>query len=204
MAPYDYTSTNTQLIADLGLLRHIEGGFFKETHRYEETMKSPLAPAGDDEPRPIATTIYYLLTAEEPRGYFHRNRSHTMHVHHQGRSQYTLIIPRPETILPWTPIVTNSVMGTDHSKGETRQLMVEGQTWKMSGVPEEDVQYAATTEGGKEKIGCLISEVVAPGFVWQDHEWMTMEHLKELFKDAPDGEAQIAKFSKHIRPADLK
>ncbi|KAG8901499.1 hypothetical protein FRB99_005275 [Tulasnella sp. 403] len=178
MALYDYTSTNTQLIKDLALEHHIEG---------------------DGQTRPIATTIYYLLTADDPRGFIHRNKSHTMHVHHQGRSEYTLISARPQGAgEDWVPNVTTRVMGPYPAQGETRQLFVEGGVWKMSRIPEADLAFA--TSGDGEKVGCLISEVVAPGFVWDDHEWMTMDVLRDLFKNAPDAEAQIKRYSVYINP----
>lgn len=90
-------------------------------------------------------------------------------------------------------------MGEDTAKGESRQLFVGGGVWKMSGIPDEDLAEPLN----KDKVGCLITEVVTPGFVWQDHEWMTMEDLKDLFKDATDAEEQVAKFAKFIRPDDL-
>lgn len=123
----------------------------------------------------------------------------TMHVLHQGRSRYCLIEPRPTSSKAWTPTVTYEVMGEDTSKGESRQLFVGGGVWKMSGIPDEDLAEPLN----REKVGCLITEVVTPGFVWQDHEWMTMEDLKDLFKDAPDAEQQVAKFAQSIRPVDL-
>ena len=62
--------------------------------------------------RSLATTIYYLLTFDDPDGVFHMNKSvvrkiywssinitmkkcdvQTMHVLHQGRAEYTLITP---------------------------------------------------------------------------------------------------------------
>lgn len=124
-----------------------------------------------------------------------------MHLLHQGRSKYTLIYPPTESGV--TPKIATKTMGADIFNGETRQLFVEGGVWKMSGIPDEDLSFAGDDQTKKEKVGCLISEVVAPGFVWQDHEWMTMKDLENLFKNTPGGEATLAKFSKHIRPADL-
>jgi len=111
-----------------------------------------------------------------------------MHVLHQGRSEYVLLTPGAT--------VTYQVMGADISKGETRQLFVAGGVWKKSGIPREDL----ASGGDREKIGCLITEVVTPGFVWEDHEWMTFEHLREIFKNAPDGKEQIAKYTEFINP----
>ena len=46
-------------------------------------------------------------------------------------------------------------MGENVEKGEVRQLIVEGGWWKASELPEEDLEG-----DDKERIGCLISEVV--------------------------------------------
>lgn len=189
---YDYTTPNSQLVKDLKLEKHIEGGYFAETQRDEEVVSSPLAGGA---PRPISTTIYYLLTAEEPRGYFHRNKSHTMHVLHQGRSRYTLIAPNHSG----APSVSYTTMGADASAGERRQLFVGSNVWKMSRIPEDDVAFARKN-GVEESVGCLITEVVSPGFVWEDHEWMTMKDLEELFEGVEGGREKMKEFVKHIRP----
>lgn len=46
-------------------------------------------------------------------------------------------------------------MGSDSSRGEVRQLVVEGGWWKASEIPEEDLNDEAAD---RDKIGCLISE----------------------------------------------
>ncbi|KAG8952822.1 hypothetical protein FRC04_003747 [Tulasnella sp. 424] len=189
---YDYTTPNSQLVKDLKLEKHIEGGYFAETQRDEEVVSSPLAGGA---PRPISTTIYYLLTTEEPRGYFHRNKSHTMHVLHQGRSRYTLIAPNHSG----GPSVSYTTMGADVSVGERRQLFVGSNVWKMSRIPEEDLAFA-TKNGVEESVGCLITEVVSPGFVWEDHEWMTMKDLEELFEGVEGGREKMKEFVNYIRP----
>lgn len=51
-------------------------------------------------------------------------------------------------------------MGSDSSRGEMRQLLVEGGWWKASEIPEEDLKAGADDQ---EHTGCLISEVVVPG-----------------------------------------
>ncbi|KAG8925279.1 hypothetical protein FRC02_009795 [Tulasnella sp. 418] len=126
-----------------------------------------------------------------------------MHVLHQGRARYTLINPRPSDATgKWTPEMTYATMGENQQTGETRQLFVAGGVWKMSTIPDEDLNLVKESKAKGEKVGCLISEVVTPGFVWQDHEWMTMDTLKELFKDAENGEEMIEKLSKFVRPVE--
>ena len=91
-------------------------------------------------------------------------------------------------------------MGVDFLLGEKRELFVAGGVWKMSQIPKADLKTAETEVNGKEKVGCLISEVVTPGFVWEDHEWLTIDGLKKLFEGVENGDAQVEFYSKYIRP----
>ncbi|SRR6266404_6821775 len=88
----DYSpSLSTDLIKDLGLIPHPEGGmclilssvqggaynnaftgFFAETNRQVVKISSPYA---DGALRSLATSIYYLLTADQPSGKIHMNKS---------------------------------------------------------------------------------------------------------------------------------
>ena len=71
----------------------------------------------------------------------------------------------------------------------------------MSRIPEEDIQAAdkVGTEEAKGRTGCLITEVVTPGFHWEDHTFLTVDGLKELFKDAPDAEERIEEFRASVK-----
>jgi predicted cupin superfamily sugar epimerase len=55
-------------------------------------------------------------------------------------------------------------MGTN--PGESRQLLVGTGVWKRSRILPEDRALVKTPQD-KEKIGCLITEVVVPGFHWE-------------------------------------
>jgi len=192
---YSYATPNAELIEKLNLQKHPEGGYFVETGRWSEIVASPFSGMAE---RPLGTTIYYLLTPDRPMGTIHRNKSNTMHIHHQGRAKYTIIYP-PSATNPRVRVET-VVMGTDVSKGETLQLLV-GNAWKMSMIPEEDLTALENGRVSPESVGCLITEVVVPGFVWEDHEFLTLEGLKQLFANEPDGEDQIEKFKNHVHKA---
>lgn len=127
----------------------------------------------------MATQIYYLLTPDSPQGKMHSepldelvsplilradsgahtpvNKSITYHLLHQGRAKYTLI--RPASTPSSSPEIKHVVMGADSSRGEVRQLVVEGGWWKASEIPEEDLD---DEEADGNKIGCLISEASLP------------------------------------------
>ncbi|KAF7799926.1 hypothetical protein EIP86_011169 [Pleurotus ostreatoroseus] len=206
---YAYPIPNTELIKQLGLQRHPEGGYFAETDREEKEIPSPYA---DGKLRPLSTTIYYLLTYEEPSGVFHMNKSVTMHVHHQGRAEYTLIYPEQP------PRVEIVIVGPNLENGETLQLLVGSNVWKKSRLLEDDVAAAGALSilvpvlpiryqshanhlhypfsrrraanaradidrdpSKRAHTGCLITEVVFPGFHWEDHRYLRREELKALW-----------------------
>jgi predicted cupin superfamily sugar epimerase len=119
-----------------------------------------------------------------------------MHVLHQGRATYTLVHP-PKTPSE-SPRVERITMGTNAAAGEVRQLLV-GDSWKMSEIPKEDLVKVEAGELSKDEVGCLITEVVVPGFVWQDHAFLTQSGLEDLFKGHEDGEKWVKELTAHIR-----
>lgn len=101
----------------------------------------------------------------------------TFHIHHAGRALYTLIAP--PTGPGAEPVVYRVVMGSDPSKGEVTQLFVPGGWWKASEMPKEDLLLldAANAAHLKERLGCLISEVVVPGWTPEQHQFLTEEKV---------------------------
>ncbi|KAK7691548.1 hypothetical protein QCA50_004947 [Cerrena zonata] len=174
-----YKIPNPELIKQLNLLKHPEGGYFVETDRQEEQIPSPYA---DKALRSLATTIYYLLTFDDSDGVFHMNKSVTMHVLHQGRAEYTLITPGNP------PRVETKVIGPNIHAGETLQLLVGSNVWKKSRLLPEDVSAAKADPTKQPHTGCLITEVVFPGFHWEDHAFLTESGLKELWGGQPGWE----------------
>jgi predicted cupin superfamily sugar epimerase len=70
-------------------------------------------------------------------------------------------------------------MGSDPSKGEVTQLFVPGGWWKASEMPEGDLKLLDVEDAGdlKERLGCLISEVVVPGWTPEQHQFLTEEKV---------------------------
>ncbi|BGP15129.1 hypothetical protein JCM10213v2_003084 [Rhodosporidiobolus nylandii] len=169
MAPYAYPEGNAVLLKTLNLLEHPEGGYYAETVRTKETAASPFADGAE---RNLATQIYYLLTPESSKGKMHMNKSITFHTLHQGRTLYTLVKPLPADAPEGAlPEIKNVVMGEDSSKGEASEI------------PAEDL-----ASGDKDSVGALISEVVVPGFSFEDHQFLSEEKLVELFRGNKDAE----------------
>ncbi|KAF9644436.1 hypothetical protein BDM02DRAFT_3121924 [Thelephora ganbajun] len=120
------------------------------------------------------------------------NKSFTYHVLHQGRAEYTLITPVPDG----PPKVEVKVIGIGH--GEHRQLLVGTGVWKKSRILPEDIALGKSDQD-KDRIGCLITEVVVPGFHWEDHKFMKKHDLEDLYKGVKGGEKFIAEFEKFVK-----
>lgn len=101
----------------------------------------------------------------------------TFHLHHSGRALYTLIQPSTGKASP--PVVHRVLMGSDLEKGEVTQLFVPGGWWKASEIPAEDLRLLQGSEAHalRERIGCLISEVVVPGWTVSQHQFLTEDKV---------------------------
>lgn len=223
---YYFPQSNEELIRHYKLEPHPEGGWFVVTWTMKETMDSPFT--SDGEKRNIATCIYYLLCHKTPGcpalpsytgssdkpdpfkmwssaiGVFHLNKSSTMHVHHAGRTKYTLIsakAPLGKGLVDekGDPLVRTVVMGDNVTNGEVRQLLVEGGWWKVSEVPEDDRIAAEDGKTDATRVGAFITEVVTPGFHWNDHTYLNQAKLRELFADSPRSEELYDKYKKYVK-----
>lgn len=71
------------------------------------------------------------------------------------------------------------VIGSNIQAGETLQLLVPSGVWKMSRLLAEDLAVAEDP-AQRDRVGCLITEVVFPGFAWEDHAFLTRAELEKL------------------------
>jgi purine nucleoside permease/predicted cupin superfamily sugar epimerase len=167
----DKILTATQLAKALNLEPHVEGGYFRQTfkadHRPNITTKQ-----GD---RVTMTSIYYLLSADSPVGYFHMNQSDIMHYFHKGDA-ITYYMLKPDGSMQIT------ILGPDPSKGHQMQMMVKGGTWKASKIS-TDAKYGYG----------LIGEAVAPGFDYAD---MQLGKTATLLKQFPQHKDYIQGLSR--------
>ena len=152
------TPTVEQVVQQLGLEAHVEGGFFRRTYAAEE---QPRVSAAQGE-RYLMTSIYYLLTSQSPVGHFHRNRSDIVHYFHLGD-------PVTYYLLHEDGSLQTVVMGSDILAGQKLQLTVPGGVWK-----------ASRLASGRHGYG-LISEAVAPGFDYADMTLGKRDGLKATF-----------------------
>ncbi len=136
-----------QLINNLELQAHPEGGYYKETYRAAQTI--------DGQDRQLLTSIYFLLTAENVSK-FHRIKSDELWYFHAGN-----------------PLIVHTLsergheqhhLGLDLSKGQQPFLWIPKDTIFGSSIL-DDEGYA------------LVSCAVSPGFDFRDFELFTAEQL---------------------------
>lgn len=156
-----------EIIKYLNLAHHpTENGYFRRSYQAMNTINTKQGC------RRLATAIYYLLTDDQPHGYLHRNQSDIIHCHHVGSAiQYYVISENG--------ILRTHLLGSNFYSGEYPQLIVRGGEWKISQL-----------SGGE--FG-LISEVVAPGFEYEDNEVATYKQANKLFPELID---RLAKYIK--------
>lgn len=146
--------TKEEVITKLRLELHpYEGGYYRRTYESDLSFKAGMSD------RKLLTSIYYMLTNDNPIGYLHKNKSDVIHYYHLGSPiKYTIITPEGK--------ITEKILGPNIEKGEFPQLIVHGNNWKASKLCSGE--YA------------LISEAVSPGFEYDDNEVATLEVLSQL------------------------
>jgi uncharacterized protein len=142
-----------RLIRRLGLKKHPEGGYFKQTY----TADTIVNVAGYVGPRHISTAIYYLLSDDQFSA-FHRVRSDELW-HHYGGGSLTLYAMNSGRL---------SQIKMGKSKGQTPQVAVRANTW-----------FAASLNNKKSY--CLLGCTVSPGFDHRDWELGSRSELVKRY-----------------------
>jgi predicted cupin superfamily sugar epimerase len=153
-------NSTAEIIRLLGLVRHPEGGWYRETYRSAEKLASVGLPPRFGGERAFSTAIYFLLE----RGDFsslHRIKSDEVWHFYAG----TCLTVR--TISP-AGEARSFVLGNDLNKGEVFQAVVPAGFWFGAEV---------TGEGPYSLAGCT----VAPGFDFADFELGSRAELLELW-----------------------
>ncbi len=146
------------IIQELGLEKHIEGGYFRRTFCSDQMT-------GRNTHQGMASSIYYLLTKECPIGHFHKNKSDILHFYHgDGVIRYHLIDGQGQH--------STVEMGRELKLGQQLQLVVNAGSWKASELISGDF--------------ALISEVVVPEFRSEDMQLANFEQLKLWQKIIPN------------------
>jgi predicted cupin superfamily sugar epimerase len=165
-----------ELIQKLNLLRHPEGGWYRESYRSDGIIPHNVLPEGFTGPRPHCTAIYFLLEhgdisalhriKSDELWHFYAGASLTVHVITPQGEYYTL------------------KLGSDIPTGETFQSVVPAGCWFGA-------ELSADLNGvGYAFVGCT----VAPGFDFADFE---MGEREELLKQFPNHGAIIQRLAKN-------
>jgi uncharacterized protein len=130
-----------QLIDDLRLQPHPEGGYFREIYR-------SLARVRPDDDRPVraaVTSIYFLLVGGQ-HSRWHRVRSDELWHFYEGDALDLLLAP------PALNTVASLVVSAPTGPGQSAEVVPSG-WWQ-----------AARSQGAYSLVGCT----VAPGFQYED------------------------------------
>ncbi len=158
--------TSKELIFQLELRPHPEGGYFRETYRSGQVLH---LPAGKS--RNVSTAIYYLLE-DDDKSRLHRIQSDELWFFHQGEPLEVVFINEAGeagTIL----------LGNNVNHGEVPQAMIPAKLWFGSRV---------RSSSGYSLVSCT----VAPGFDFADFE---MAEKETLLREFPHLEELIQQFT---------
>lgn len=153
------------IIEELQLQQHPEGGFYAETYR-----SSAFTLNQNGEKRNLSTAIYFLLL-DTNKSNFHRIQSDELWFFHQGEPIEIVTIQDGKA--------HSIILGNAIEKGELPQATIPANTW-----------FGSKLKEGKGF--ALVSCTVAPGFDFLDFELAERENLANEF---PNLEALIEEFT---------
>lgn len=159
--------TAQRLINKYNLIKHPEGGFYKQSYRSNEVIKKDDLPerfAGD---RVYSTAIYYLLRGKDFSA-FHRIKSDELWHFYYGTTLNIYVI-NPQGNLEIIKL------GKNIEEGEQFQAVVKAGCW-----------FAARLN--KAKGFCFVGCTVAPGFEFEDFE---LAKAKELIQHFPQHQSLL-------------
>lgn len=147
-----------ELVENLGMQPHPEGGFFVETFRSGHVLDTSCGE------RNLATSIFFLLRSEDV-SHFHRIKSDELWFWHEGSPlSIHLFGEKGHEILKLGPVDNSSTLP---------QNLVKADTIFGSSVDEPD-SYS------------LVSCVVAPGFDFRDFELFQTDDLLPLYPESEE------------------
>lgn len=149
------------VIKKLGLKKHPEGGYFKETYRAGEKIPKDSLPERFSGDRNFSTAIYFLLK-ENDISIFHRIKQDELWHFYYGD---------PITIhtINEAGEYSNIILGHNIIKGETFQAVIPAGVYFGGEVNKSKFCFALA--------GCT----VAPGFDFNDFEMPGREKLTKLY-----------------------
>jgi predicted cupin superfamily sugar epimerase len=183
--------TVQELVEQLGLIPHPEGGFFMETHRSgsqpmisrgQSDLDVPehclVTTTGRTDRRPdksnqrnCITSIFWVPTAKSPVLPLTVNLSDHVHYYQGGLPFQYHIYDAPSNSLQTV------VLGPNLAAGQKLQVTVTSEQWKCGKLLVTDNDIA------KDSIKadyCIVAEAVAPGFDFHDFNWVDKADMDKL------------------------
>jgi predicted cupin superfamily sugar epimerase len=160
------TMTADEIITQLQLIAHPEGGYYAETYRSEELT---INKNGDS--RSTCTAIYFLLK-DNDLSHLHRIQSDELWFFHQGEPLEIVYIQHGK--------ISSIVLGNNLQNGEVPQAIIPAHVW-----------FGSRLKNGKDY--ALVSCTVAPGFDFHDFE---LAERSQLLKDYPHLHEPITAFTR--------
>ena len=152
--------TAKELVGQLDLARHPEGGWYRESYRSAEDIPADALPERFGGRRSYSTSIYFLLELGDISA-LHRIKSDELWHFYCGA-------PLAVQVITPAGVHLQMKLGRDMAAGESFQAMVPAGSWFGAEMP---------GEGAYALVGCS----VAPGFDFADFEMADRERLLRQF-----------------------
>lgn len=149
-----------QIIENLQLQPHPEGGYYRETYRSKDVISSECLNGNFDGDRNTSTCIYYMLTGENFSAFHKINQDEIWHFY---KGQTVMI-----------HILTNN---GEYSKIEMGDSILENEIPQF--VVPKDVWFAAELKFKRDY--CLVGCTVSPGFDFKDFQLAKRHELINSF-----------------------
>jgi len=161
-------------IKKLGLKRHPEGGYYRETYRCDDIIPESALPERYEGARSISTAIYFLLCGTDFSA-FHRIKADELWHFYYGSSLTIHIIDQAGSY-------SEIALGSGSEKGESFQATVKSGCWFGANLA-DPLSFAL--------VGCT----VAPGFDFRDFEMADGNELSRLY---PEHASIIKKLTRSV------
>lgn len=144
---------STYWINELGLSKHPEGGYFRETYRSARNRNN----------RSFVTSIYYLLDGNDFSSFHKIDADEIWHFYY-GSSLTLFIINERNSRL------TRKALGNNYKKKQSLEIVIESDNWLAAQVNNK-LSYSL--------VGCT----VIPGFEFEYYELGERDKLLSLFPE---------------------
>ena len=149
-----------QLIQQYNLQKHPEGGWYAQTYKSDELVRSAALPQRFNGDRSFSTAIYFLLEQGNFSA-FHRIKSDECWHFYAGDPLHVYVIEQ-------TGRLKTTTLGNDFQNGQLFQYVVPANCWFASR-PAPGSSYSF--------VGCTVS----PGFEFEDFELADPGELSSLY-----------------------